>query len=215
MIYTESVDTVKHEDNKGNLGNNYYTSKSYFDGISNMDDENKLDINYKSDINIKNVQDQKSVSVCLVIPTYNEAKNIPKLLKVLYSEQYRRRYDAENIIMNVLMVDDNSPDGTANVVKAFQENNSHVYLLSDREKNGLGAAYIAGMQHAMKFINPDIIFEMDANLSYGPKYILPMIQRVREGADFVIGSRYVKGGSIPENWGVKRKLIFMQKLFLE
>jgi hypothetical protein len=48
---------------------------------------------------------------------------------------------------------------------------------------------------------------MDANLSYGPKYILPMIQRVREGADFVIGSRYVKGGSIPENWGVKRKLI--------
>jgi len=208
----ESADTVKYDDKfgKDNLGNTNHTSKTYFDDIDNItdvNDENKLDVSYKSDINIKNIQNQKSVSVCLIIPTYNESKNIPKLLKILYSEQYRRRYDAENIIMNVLVVDDNSPDGTANVVKAFQENNSHIYLLSDREKNGLGAAYIAGMQHAMKFINPDIIFEMDADLSHGPEYIMPMIQRVREGADFVIGSRYVKGGSIPENWGVKRKLI--------
>jgi len=183
---------------------------------NDINGDNKMkQVNTKSDyyknadtIEYKNMQDQDtSISVCIVIPTYNEAQNIPQLLASLYSEGQKIMYAKENISMNVLVVDDNSPDGTASVVKDFQKDNMNIHLLLRSEKNGLGAAYIAGMQHAMKSLRPDILFEMDGDLSHGPEYVLPMIRKVRKGADFVIGSRYVKGGSIPENWGIKRKLV--------
>jgi glycosyltransferase involved in cell wall biosynthesis len=185
-------------------------SNSYRDNIPHFKEESIVTLDYYMDYNIahENKQQQiKPVAVCIVVPTYNEAQNIPKLLNALYSKEQQLNYDVENITMNVLVVDDNSPDGTADVVKSYQQKNSHIYLLSRSEKNGLGAAYIAGMQHAMKLLNPDIIFEMDGDLSHGPEYVLPMIHKINDGADFVIGSRYVKGGSIPENWGMKRKLI--------
>jgi len=179
-------------------------------------DENILKINYASipiineqiKIHFKRSQDlNESVKVCIVIPTYNEAHNILKLLKLVYSKERQLKYDERNIMMNVLVVDDNSPDGTADIVKAYQKTNPNIYLLQRSEKNGLGAAYIAGMQHAMKLLKPGIIFEMDGDLSHGPEYIMPMIAKIREGADLVIGSRYIKGGSLPEKWGIKRMLI--------
>lgn len=148
----------------------------------------------------------KTDSVCMVIPTYNEASNIKELLALIYDTEKSAQYEKENIIMNVLFVDDNSPDGTSDVVKRYQKENPHIYLLQRSEKNGLGAAYVAGMEHAMQLLHPDIIFEMDADLSHDPMYIMPMIDEIRSGADFVIGSRYVTGGAIPENWGVKRKM---------
>ena len=162
---------------------------------------------YIMNLNYETQNQNKSVSVCIVIPTYNEVQNIPKLLSGVYSKDQQVQYDKDNILMNVLIVDDSSPDGTADVVKEYQQNHPNVYLMSRTMKNGLGAAYIAGMQHAIKLLKPDIIFEMDGDLQHNPKYILPMIQKIREGADFVIGSRYVKGGSIPKNWGIKRMLI--------
>ena len=177
----------------------------YYRNTLNFNNENNENIAH---INNEIVQNKyKPILVCVIIPTYNEARNIPQLLNSVYSEQQRIKYDEENIILDVLVVDDNSPDGTADVVKVYQKDNPNIHLLSRTEKNGLGAAYIAGMQHAMKQLKPGIIFEMDGDLSHGPEYILPMINKVREGADFVIGSRYVKGGSIPENWGMTRKLI--------
>lgn len=174
----------------------------FYGTTSNFNDENIMNLNY---VNI--LEDDKSLRVCIIVPTYNEASNIPKLLDILFSEEQQLKYVKENVVMNVLVVDDNSPDGTADIVKTYKKDNSHIHLLSRNEKNGLGAAYIAGMQHAMVLLKPDVIFEMDGDLSHGPEYIIPMIIKVKEGADFVIGSRYVKGGSIPENWGFKRKLI--------
>lgn len=147
------------------------------------------------------------ILACIIVPTYNEAGNIKKLLSLIYSKQNTGQYRQNNISMEVLVVDDNSPDGTASKVREFQKKNLRVHLLLREEKNGLGSAYIAGMKHAMLTIHPDILFEMDADLSHDPKYIMPMITEVIKGADFVIGSRYTDGGSIPQDWGTLRKLI--------
>jgi len=143
----------------------------------------------------------------MIIPTYNESLNIKKLLDSIYDKKHLEEYKKRNIDMTVLMVDDSSPDGTAEVVKEYQKNNSQIYLLIRQNKEGLGAAYIHGMTHALSTIKPHILFEMDADLSHNPKYIIPMIDKIRAGADFVIGSRYIKGGSIPDNWGFSRKMI--------
>lgn len=142
-----------------------------------------------------------------MIPTYNESENIRKLLSIIFSEESCTEYETRNVIMQVMVVDDNSPDGTATVVMEMQRSNPSIHLLIRGEKNGLGAAYIAGMQHAMSTLKPDVIFEMDADLSHRPSYIMPMISEIRNGADFVVGSRYAPGGSIPVEWGLKRKMI--------
>jgi glycosyltransferase involved in cell wall biosynthesis len=197
----EKMDNIEH------MGTRFYYDANLTDYHSDnasfiLTNENIISVNNT------NVQNHiPFISVCIVIPTYNEAHNIPKLLSSLYSEGQQVNYHKENIIMNVLVVDDNSPDGTADIVKTHQASNKNIHILLRNSKEGLGAAYIAGMQHAMNILKPDIIFEMDGDLSHGPEYIMPMILKVKEGADFVIGSRYTKGGSIPENWGIKRKLI--------
>jgi len=148
-----------------------------------------------------------TIRVSMIVPTYNESLNIRKLLDSIYDKKHLKGYEKRNIQMNVLVVDDNSPDGTADVVREYQKHNSLVHLLVRQKKEGLGAAYIHGMNHAMETLKPHILFEMDADLSHNPKYIIKMIDKVRDGADFVIGSRYINGGSIPQNWGVSRKLI--------
>ena len=181
---------------------NYERTADIHEIDSDSDSRNIINLEYKDEYSRKN-----KTLVCIVIPTYNEVNNILKLLISVYSKDRQRRYSEKNIIMTVLVVDDNSPDGTGEVVKTYRRKNPNVYLLSRKDKDGLGAAYMAGMQHSMKLLRPDIIFEMDGDLSHDPEYILPMVIKIREGADLVIGSRYVKGGSIPENWGIKRKLI--------
>jgi len=148
-----------------------------------------------------------AIRVSMIIPTYNESSNIRRLLDRIYDKNHLKGYGKRNIEMNVLVVDDNSPDGTSEIVREYQKNNPQVHLLVRQDKEGLGAAYIHGMNHAMETLHPHILFEMDADLSHNPKYIIPMIDEIRKGADFVIGSRYIKGGSIPDNWGFSRKLI--------
>ena len=165
-------------------------------------------------IKIKKIQsrqvltsDRENCSVCIIIPTYNEAANITRLLDMIYSRERKLHYRELNISMSILVVDDNSPDGTAAAVRGYRKKNTSVNLLLRQNKNGLGAAYIAGMNHAIGSLHPDIIFEMDADLSHDPDYIVPMIREIKKGADFVIGSRYITGGSIPEDWGIQRKII--------
>ena len=146
---------------------------------------------------------ETKTKVCIVVPTYNEARNIQRLLDGIFAQE-----NAQEIAdIHVLVVDDTSPDCTASIVKEYSFKNSNVHLLVRAEKNGLGAAYIAGMQYALENIKPDIVFEMDADLSHKPEYIFSMISEIRSGADFVIGSRYIPGGSIPDNWGIRRKMI--------
>jgi glycosyltransferase involved in cell wall biosynthesis len=160
---------------------------------------------------MKSIQsyNNENTIVCLIVPTYNEVKNIPTLVNAVFSDFNMQRYDEEKISLHMLVVDDSSPDGTADIVRSMQAENPNIHLYVRKEKNGLGAAYVAGMKYAMTSldIDPEIVFEMDADMSHDPSYIVPMINKVRQGADFVIGTRYVDGGSIPDNWGFKRKAI--------
>jgi dolichol-phosphate mannosyltransferase len=108
--------------------------------------------------------------------------------------------------MHVLVVDDNSPDGTQEVVRSIMETEPNMHLVTG-QKRGLGDAYIRGMRYALDVMQADVIFEMDADLSHKPSDVPRLLKTLEEGADFVIGSRYVKGGSIPAEWGILRRLI--------
>ena len=109
--------------------------------------------------------------------------------------------------MSILVVDDNSPDGTAKIVDQYTEKfSSSVFLLNRRKKIGLGSAYIAGFKYAMDELGVDAVFEMDADFSHDPKDVPRFMEEVSNGSDFVIGSRYIRGGNIPD-WGFKRRMI--------
>lgn len=150
---------------------------------------------------IASVAEEESLRVCVVMPTYNEAQNITRVLDLIYEQAAVRTHR-----ISVLIVDDNSPDGTADIVREYRLRNPNVHLLLRTQKEGLGKAYIAGMQYAMATLGPDVIFEMDADLSHNPADIFRMLEEVGKGADCVIGSRYVDGGSIPDDWGIHRKI---------
>jgi dolichol-phosphate mannosyltransferase len=140
------------------------------------------------------------MKVVIILPTYNERGNIAALLASLQGEFRRIRHD-----MHVLVVDDNSPDGTAELVREAMRESSNVHLITG-EKAGLGAAYIRGMQHAINELQADVVFEMDADFSHNPADVPRLLAELENSADFVIGSRHVKGGSIPAEWSVWRKL---------
>lgn len=137
------------------------------------------------------------------MPTYNEAENISEMLKVLTKDVFPVISNAD---MHLLVVDDNSPDGTGAIVKKYEDRHKNVHLLTG-EKEGLGMAYVRGMEHAMKKLHADAVIEMDADFQHDPKYIAPMVDAYVDGADYVIGSRYVKGGGIPKEWELYRKAV--------
>lgn len=138
--------------------------------------------------------------VVLIMPTYNERDNIGNMIDALQVQFRHMLYDT-----HILVVDDSSPDGTADVVRKKQGTYSNLHLLTG-QKAGLGAAYIRGMIHAMDKLNADVVFEMDADFSHKPEDVRRLMTALDEGADFVIGSRYVKGGSIPKEWGLLRRM---------
>ena len=107
--------------------------------------------------------------------------------------------------MHILVVDDRSPDGTSAIVKCKMQEYPHLHLLSGVKK-GLGTAYIRGMRHALSVLRADAVMEMDADFSHKPEDVPRLIKALETGADFVIGSRYVVGGSIPPEWSGWRKL---------
>lgn len=140
------------------------------------------------------------------MPTYNEKDNIYQLI----DETARTMSQYPDYICNILVVDDNSPDGTAQIVKnnmpILQEKyyNLRLHMLQREGKMGLGTAYIAGFKYALQN-NADFIMEMDADFSHQPKYV-PTFLDFAKNYDVVIGSRYVRGGGI-ENWSPIRKII--------
>lgn len=141
------------------------------------------------------------MKVVIVIPTYNEAENIKKLIPALL-EVFKQIPKHE---CHILVVDGNSPDNTANIVSEFAKENEYVHLLKEKEKSGLGGAYIYAFKYAMENLKPDVIMEMDADFQHDPKEIPNFIKKIEEGYDYVIGSRFIKGGSIPKEWGLNRK----------
>ena len=133
----------------------------------------------------------------VIIPTYNEIENINLIIPAVLELETN---------FHVLIVDDNSPDGTAEEVKNWQlKHPNKVYMLQRKGKLGLGTAYIAGFKFALDK-GYEYIFEMDADFSHNPKDLLRLFKACQEGADLSIGSRYVKGGGL-ENWPLDRKLL--------
>jgi len=133
----------------------------------------------------------------IIVPTYNERENLPQLVK---------RLMAQPVELDVLVVDDNSPDGTGQVADELEQANPHVHVLHRAEKNGLGRAYLAGFQWALER-GYEFIFEMDADFSHNPADVPQFLQTARaDGADLVLGSRYANGIRVI-NWPLNRLLL--------
>lgn len=139
----------------------------------------------------------------IIIPTYNERENISRLIPTLE----KIFAEVKNWDMHVLVVDDSSPDDTASVVKAFTKKNKNIHLLTNPTKSGLGHAYLTGMEEAFKNLDADAVFEFDADFSHDPTKIPLFLKRLDAGDDMVLGSRYIKGGGIPDDWGLHRKIL--------
>lgn len=141
--------------------------------------------------------------VVVIIPTYNEAENIGGAI-----DQLQQAFaPVGNYQLRILVFDSNSPDGTAQIVAEKQTQYPNITLLSENEKSGLGSAYVKAMQHASDQMNADIVFEFDADGSHRPDYFPLLLRCFDNGADVVVGSRFVKGGSIPTEWAFKRKFL--------
>lgn len=131
----------------------------------------------------------------LIIPTYNEIDNIQKMLDTLESLYPE---------LNILIIDDGSPDGTAEVVKSYQEKNKNLHLIQRAGKLGLGTAYITGFRWALER-DFEFVFEMDCDFSHDPKDI-PVLLEAAQSHDLIIGSRYINGIRII-NWPFRRLLL--------
>ncbi|MBK7228339.1 MAG: polyprenol monophosphomannose synthase [Ignavibacteriales bacterium] len=138
------------------------------------------------------MSDKKSL---VIVPTYNELENLPRLIPVVLSQD-------ESI--NILIVDDGSPDGTGKFVKDEMQKNNRIHLLEREKKMGLGTAYIAGFKYALQN-NYDFIFEMDADFSHDPNELKNFLVAIKDG-DLVLGSRYINGVRVL-NWPMARLLL--------
>lgn len=131
----------------------------------------------------------------VIIPTYNERDNLPRLIPEVLSEDGS---------IDILIVDDNSPDGTADFVKELSKKNDKVKLIERSEKMGLGTAYIEGFKYALAN-DYDYIFEMDADFSHNPNEIPNFLEQIKTH-DLVLGSRYKNGVNVV-NWPMRRLIL--------
>lgn len=132
----------------------------------------------------------------IVLPTYNEIENLEALVTEILT---RGPYD-------ILVVDDNSPDGTGDLADSLSKQHSgRVHVLHRRQKDGLGRAYVAGFKWGLKE-GYDVIFEMDADFSHSPSHLSQFMREIEGGADLVLGSRNIKGGGT-RNWSIVRQVI--------
>jgi dolichol-phosphate mannosyltransferase len=136
------------------------------------------------------------LKLTIVVPTYNEAENIPRLADVLLTLPVPQ--------LNMLIVDDNSPDGTGKIADNLKRRTGgRVDVLHRAGKLGLGTAYTTGFAHALQK-GAEAVAQMDADFSHPPEKIVEMIEKLGS-CDVVLGSRYVRGGKLDENWPVWRK----------
>lgn len=133
--------------------------------------------------------------ILIIIPTYNEMENLPRLLEQL---------ESLNLGLDYLIVDDNSSDGTAKWISKKQQQLKNLYLIEREKKLGLGSAYVAGFKYAIEK-KYELVFEMDADFSHNPEYIPSFLKNI-EDHDLVLGSRYINGVNVV-NWPMSRLLL--------
>lgn len=141
-------------------------------------------------------------TIVIVMPTYNEASCIGEMIDTLMG----KTFPGVQADMHLLIVDDTSPDGTGQIVRERMGLCPHLHLPTGK-KEGLGWAYVRGLSHAVRELHADAVIEMDSDFQHDPVYIPEMVRRLREGFDYVIGSRYTRGGGVPSAWPWHRKLI--------
>lgn len=143
------------------------------------------------------------MKIVVIIPTYNEEGGIGSVLDELQTatEQLSRHEWV------ALVVDGHSTDETCRIVREKSYKSLSVHLLEEKEKSGIAHAYFAGITHAVTVLGADVFVEFDGDGQHNPQDLLPMIAAVEHGADYVIGSRYVPGGSVPSAWAFYRKLL--------
>jgi len=136
------------------------------------------------------------VESVVIIPTYNEKENIKTVIEKL---------ENLNIDLDILIIDDNSPDGTGAIIKGLQKSHKNISMIERPDKMGLGTAYVKGFRWALDK-GYQYILEMDADLSHNPEDVPHLIDACKKGADLVIGSRYCDGVNVI-NWPIKRLLL--------
>lgn len=132
----------------------------------------------------------------VLLPTYNESENLPRIVPLILAQDAR---------LEVLVIDDNSPDGTGRLADEMAETELRVHVLHRQAKEGLGRAYLAGFGWALEH-GYDLVFEMDSDFSHDPRYLREFIAAATKDADLVIGSRYKKGVNVI-NWPMSRLLL--------
>ena len=153
-------------------------------------------------------KNQSLLKACLVLPTYNEAENIESVTKAIFATQ-SEIYTHQ---LHVVIVDDNSPDGTQEIVKQQMKQFSRLHLITGN-KVGLGDAYKRGISFAVKKFNPDLLLQMDADGQHDAKLIPEFINLANNDFDLVIGSRFVPGGKTPD-FSIWRKFLSITGNFL-
>ena len=140
------------------------------------------------------------MNLAVVIPTYNEKETLPSLIEDLF-EKIKPLVDE----LHVVIVDDSSPDGTADIARNIGTKFNSVSVIQRPTKSGLGGAYKDGFNHVLQKLKSDLIVQMDADHSHSPSEIIDMIEKITD-YDFIIASRHVPGSSIV-GWGSGRRLI--------
>lgn len=136
-------------------------------------------------------------SALVIIPTYNEKDNLPRIVPAVLAQDPR---------FDVLIVDDGSPDGTGAIADELASESDRVFVLHREEKRGLGTAYIAGFRWGLAR-DYEILFEMDADFSHDPGNLPAFVEKIAEGYDVVLGSRYLHGRVTVVNWPISRLLL--------
>lgn len=135
--------------------------------------------------------------IFIVIPTYNEASNIERLINKIFSLKLN---------ISIIIIDDNSPDGTGSIVEKLKNKfKNKLFIIHRKGKLGLGSAYKTGFKEVIKRKDADLVISMDADFSHDPKYIPSLVKKIDQGYDLVIGSRYIPGGGV--SWQFYRRLL--------
>lgn len=146
--------------------------------------------------------------VVIVMPAYKELENLKLMIPDLLTKYFPEIKNAEMhlLIVNDLPLGGGMDDGTGKFVRGEMDKHKNLHLL-EGEKQGLGWAYIRGFTYAMNELHADAVMEMDADFQHPPRFVKPMVEAYLAGADYCIGSRYVKGGSVPKEWALSRKMV--------
>ncbi len=148
--------------------------------------------------------------VVIVMPVWNEAENIKKMVKQLLEVEF----PTINADMHLLVVDNHSKDKTEEIVKTTSKKFKNVSIIQ-QQNSGLGWAYVSGFKHAINNLKADAVLEMDGDFQHPTRFVKPMVDAFLAGAEYCIGSRYVKGGSIPKEWALSRRAVsYFGNLFI-